>query len=164
VFGLEASTLESSANHLAFFQISIYQDVIIESVYWKCGEITQKCCHKIMAQKLSRKKCREIHIIFRSAIHSAGHSACHSAMPFRLLHSPLILLLKHTFSVLNRCSRVGPIWCKSTLRAQITPLKIFLHCFGVNSLQLCGHRFGVNLHYERKVTPLKTFLHCLWCK
>jgi hypothetical protein len=42
-----------------------------------------------LAQKLSRKKCREIYIIFRSAIHSAGHSA----MPFRLLHSPFLCLV-----------------------------------------------------------------------
>ena len=26
-------------------------------------------------------------------------------------------------------------------------------------MQLCEHRIGVNLHYERKITPLKIFLH-----
>jgi hypothetical protein len=31
----------------------------------------------------------------------------------------------------------------------ITPPKMFLHSFGVNSLQLWGHRFGVNLHHQR---------------
>ena len=44
---------------------------------------------------------------------------------------------------------------------KITPLKIFLHCLGVNNLQVCGQRIGVNLHNECKITPLKIFLHSL---
>jgi hypothetical protein len=32
------------------------------------------------------------------------------------------------------------------------------------SLQLYGHRFGVNLHYERKITPPKIFLRCFGVK
>ena len=52
------------------------RDVIIERVCWKRGEITQKCCHKIIAQKLSRKKCRKYTSFFvPQSMHSAGHSA-----------------------------------------------------------------------------------------
>ena len=41
-----------------------------------------------------------------------------------------------------------------------THFGVKIRLFSVKYMQLCGHRFGVNLHYERKITPLKIFLHC----
>jgi hypothetical protein len=49
-------------------------------------------CQVLSMFCITGKKCPEIYIIFRSAM----HSACHSAMPFRLLHSPSVLLISNS--------------------------------------------------------------------
>jgi hypothetical protein len=52
-FGLEASTLESSANHLAFFQKSIYHDVIIaKKVFMIMTKLSKGCIENV--EKLLR--------------------------------------------------------------------------------------------------------------